>query len=53
MFGIKKLKDEIARLERLRVIDKETIWELIELLSKEGVAVGGYGWSLVTQSLEQ
>ena len=53
MFGQKKLKDEIERLERLRVIDKEAIWALLELLSREGAPVNGFAWSLVTQSLEQ
>jgi len=53
MFGQKKLKDEIERLERLRVIDKEAIWALLEQLSENGLAVDGHTWSLVTQSLEQ
>jgi len=53
MFGQKKLRDEIERLERLRVIDKEAIWALLEQISENGLATDGHTWSLVTQSLEQ
>ena len=45
--------NEITRLDNLRVLDKECIWALLELISMCGGEPGPYEWSLVEQTLEQ